>query len=470
MPTAKSPLPPDFAFDEAAIAAAAERLRAAGVADALGVWTDVHGHPKAKVTPISCFEKLCRGAELYTVGAVEGLGLAGPHEDECAAVPDPATAVVCPWDKKKAWMHADLWHHGAPFAGDPRGILKRALDRAASMGLTFHLGIEPEFYVLREDAETGRLVPITSTRFEGPNACYDLRATVESDPFLAPMARHLEDLGWGLYSYDQECGRGQHEFDFGHADALTSADRLVFFRFLASEVARSIGAVAVFEPKPFADDFRSGAHFNMSLVDGNGVNLFDREARGTGDLAATHGLPLPDAAYHFTAGLLKHAAAITAVGCPAYNSYQGLIAQGALSDFSWAPVIQAYGDNNRSAMVRAPLNRPCIENRAVDVSVNPHLAAALMLHAGLDGIEQGLDPGSPFNTDLYRFDKQELRARGVHTLPPTLLHAIDAFEADPISELAFGSYKQTFLAFGHKRWERAFFAVDPPRAPAPAAG
>ena len=149
--TAKAPLPAGHRFDDAAIAAAKQRLLEAGVTDALGVWTDVHGHPKAKVTPIGCFEKLCRGAELYTVGAVEGLGLAGPHEDECAAVPDPATAVVCPWDPSKAWLHADLWHHGVPYAGDPRGILKRALDRAASMGLRFHLGIEPEFYVLRPD-------------------------------------------------------------------------------------------------------------------------------------------------------------------------------------------------------------------------------------------------------------------------------------------------------------------------------
>ena len=201
----------------------------------------------------------------------------------------------------------------------------------------------------------------------------------------------------------------------------------------------------------------------MSLVDEEGRNLFDAE-NGTGDLANKHGLPLPDAAYFFTAGLLHHAAAITAVGCPTFNSYQGLVAQGALGDFSWAPVLVAYGDNNRSAMVRAPLNRPCVENRAVDISVNPHLAAALMLHAGLDGLEQKLDPGEPFNTDLYRFGKKELKERGVHTLPPTLLHALDAFEADPITEQAFGSYKDTFLAFGHKRWEEAFFRVDPPQA------
>lgn len=466
MPTSKSPLPPDHAFDEAAIAAAASRLREAGVTRATGVWTDIHGAPKAKLTPISCFEKLCRGAELYTVGAVEGLGLAGPHEDECAAVPDLTTSspVICPWDPTSAWLHADLWHHGVPYAGDPRGILRRAIDRAASMGFTLHLGIEPEFYVLEEDPDTGALVPLASTRFSGPNACYDMRSTVESDVFLSPMARHLEALGWGLYSYDQECGRGQHEFDFGHADALTSADRLVFFRFLAEEVARSIGARALFTAKPFADDFRSGAHFNMSLVNEAGLNVFDSAQSGPGELAGRHGLPLPDAAYHFTAGLLAHAGAITAVACPTHNSYQGLLAQGALADFSWAPVLVAYGDNNRSAMIRAPLNRPCIENRAVDMSVNPHLAAAIMLHAGLDGIERKLDPGEPFNTDLYQFDQRQLKARGVRSLPPTLLHALDAFEEDPISETAFGSYKETFLAFGHRRWQKGFYAVEPPKA------
>ncbi len=456
----KRTVPADWSPDAGLVAKTKAQLEAAGVTRCLAAWTDVYGAPKAKVTPVSCFEKMCAGAELYTVGAVEGMGLNGPHEDECAAVPDLAAGVtVCPWDPQTAWLHADLYYHGAAYPNDPRRILRRAMDRAKTMGLSFNLGIEPEFYLFKIDETTGQPAPPTPTAFKGPNACYDVQLTAETLPALAEIGDHLERLGWGLYSYDQECGRGQHEFDFGYTDALTSSDRLVFFRQLVKHVATQHGLVASFMPKPFADDFRSGAHFNMSLEDASGTNVFVLNDGDTHPLADAHGLPMTATAYHFAAGLLAHAGAITAAACSTYNSYQGLIARGALGDFSWAPVLVTYGHNNRSSMLRCPLNRPCIENRAVDMAVNPYLAAALMLHAGLDGIEQKLDPGAPFNNDLYRFNREELKERGVHTLPPTLLHALEAFEADPLVEKALGSYKDIYLAHKRTEWERGFYPV-----------
>lgn len=460
---AKLTVPPGFAPDAGRVSELRKRFEAAGVKHCFAAFTDIYGAPKAKATPFSVFEKMCKGAELYTVGAVEGLGLAGPHEDECAAVPDLNTGIVLPWDSTKAWFHADLYHHGQAYANDPRRILRSAMDRSEALGYTFNLGIEPEFYLYQDDPETGELRPITTTKYHGPNACYDLQLTTESLAFLEPMTEYLEHLGWGLYSFDQECGQGQHEFDFGYTDALTSADRLIFFRMMAKHVAQQLGAVATFMPKPFAHDFRSGAHFNMSLADaGSGENVFVLNTPGAEDeaWAGRYGLPLSKIGYHFIAGLLKHAGAITAVACSTYNSYQGLIAQGALGDFSWAPVMQTYGHNNRSAMLRAPLNRPCVENRAVDMSVNPYLAAALMLHAGLDGIEQQLDPGEPINNDLYQLNKQQLADHGIHTLPPTLLHALDAFEQDPLVESALGSFKEIYLEHKTKEWEQAFYPVN----------
>lgn len=459
---AKLTVPPGFSPDAARVAEWRKRFESAGVKHCFAAFTDIYGAPKAKATPLSVFEKMCHGAELYTVGAVEGLGLAGPHEDECAAVPDLDTGIVLPWDSTKAWFHADLYHHGQAYANDPRRILRNAMDRAKDLGLTFNLGIEPEFYLYQIDPETGQATPITKTKYHGANACYDLQLTTESLPFLEPMTEYLEQLGWGLYSFDQECGQGQHEFDFGFTDALTSSDRLVFFRMMAKHVASQLDAVATFMPKPFAHDFRSGAHFNMSLADvasGDNIFVFDEKKSADTQWANRYGLPLSKASYHFIAGLLKHANAITAVACSTYNSYQGLVAQGALGDFSWAPVMQTYGHNNRSAMLRAPLNRPCVENRAVDMAVNPYLAAALMLHAGLDGIEQELDPGEPFNNDLYQLDKRQLAQHGIHTLPPTLLHALEAFEQDPIVDQAFGSFKDIYLDHKTKEWERSFYPV-----------
>ncbi len=367
-----------------------------------GYANPVEGERESDADRVVSVTYMCDGSELYTVGAVEGLGLVGPHEDECAAVPDLDTATILPWDKSQVWFHSDLYYHGEPYRGDPRGVLRRVLERARSMGFVFNLGIEPELYVLRESPD-GTLAPITRTRFRGPNACYDLALATESDAFLAPMVRYMRELGWGLYSYDQECGRGQYEFDFAYSDALTTADRFIFLRFMAKKVAQSVGAVATFMAKPFADDFRSGAHFNMSLADAaTGANVFAPGHDRRNALATRYGVKCSDVALHFVAGLRRHARAITAVTCPSYNSYQGLIAQGDLREFSWAPVLIAWGKNNRSAMLRLPGNRYCVENRAVDMSTNPYLAAAISLSAGLDGIEQQLDPGEPLNDDLYK--------------------------------------------------------------------
>jgi len=454
-------VPAGFRADRARVAALQKRLVSAGVTSCLATFVDIHGVPKAKITPIEAFEHMCDGSELYTVGACEGMGLWGPHEDECATVPDLDTGWILPWDRSKAWFCSDLYHHGEPYPGDARGILRRNLARARELGFRFNLGIEPELYVLRRD-EAGRLAPITRTRFKGPNACYDVTLATESDAFLEPLTRYMRELDWGLYSYDQECGKGQYELDFGYSDALTMADRFTFLRFMARKVADGIGAIASFMPKPFANDFRSGAHFNMSLADvRTGANAFAPDPARPHELASRYGVRCSDLALHFIAGLKAHAAAITAVTCPSYNSYQGLIARGDLADFSWAPVLSAWGKNNRSAMLRLPGNRHCVENRAVDMSVNPYLAAAISLAAGLDGIERQLDPGAPLNDDLYRLGKSELRAHGIGLLPRTLLHALEAFDADPISARALGDgYKAIYLAHKTREWERTFYQVS----------
>jgi glutamine synthetase len=456
----KFAVPEGFAPDPVKVQALKKRLFGEGVRTCLATFVDVYGIPKAKATPIESFEHMCEGSELYTVGANEGLGLAGPQEDECATVPDLDSALVLPWDKSKAWFSSDLYHHGEPYAGDPRGILRRVLRLAADRGFRFNLGVEPEFFVLRQ-GEGGALSPITTTRFRGPNACYDVALVTESDAFLTPMAQYLKELGWGLYSYDQECGRGQYEFDFGYADGLTMADRFVFLRTMVKKVAQSIGAIATFMPKPFSDDFRSGAHFNMSLADvKSGANLFSPGEGRSRKLAARHGVACSDLALHFIAGLKRHARAICAVTCPSYNSYQGLVAQGDLREFSWAPVLIAWGKNNRSAMLRVPGNRYCVENRAVDMSNNPYLAAAISLAAGLDGIEKEMDPGAPLNDDLYKRGTTELKSAGIELLPRTLLHALEAFDADPISSAAFGDfYKSIYLSHKTREWERTFYRV-----------
>lgn len=439
-------------------------LEARGVAYCFATYVDIHGVPKAKAVPIAAFEKMCAGSELFTVGAMEGMGLVGPEKDECAVVPDLDSCIVLPWDGRYAWFSGDLHYHGEPYANCSRVILKRALRKAAAAGYGMNLGVETEFYVFRDPA--GRQ-PLAERRHAGLCPAYDVSQTMQAMPYLDRMVEAMNALGWNVYSFDAEGGHGQHEFDFAYADALVMADRLTFFRFMAKAMAQQMGLYASFMPKPFAGDFRSGAHFNMSLYDiETGENLF---AGAAGDHAARYGIDFPDIGYHFVAGLLRHAAAVTAVTNPTHNSYKGLIAQGRMVDMSWAPVLRAYGKNNRSAMLRLPMNRPCVENRAPDIAGNFYLGAAMSLVAGLEGVRDAADPGAPMNDNLYlqlstATASAHLPAKNGNTverLPRTLIEALEAFEVDPISAEALGEgMREIYLEWKMKEWERDFYMVD----------
>lgn len=447
----------DFQIDKTKVAEIKKKLLDAGVKYCYASYVDIHGVSKAKCTPIDKFEKMCAGSELFTVGALEGMGLTGPQEDECAIVPDLDSCTIFPWDKTQAWFTGELYYHGKPYANDSRVILKRMVDKAAALGYKVNLGIEPEFYLLRRD-EHGKLKTL-GPEYKGVCPAYDLNLTTHVMSTLDRLAGYMEELGWNLYSFDQEGGRGQYEFDFGYADVLTSSDQLTFLRLMIKRLASEIGGVATFMPKPFATEFRSGAHFNISLEEiSTGTNIFAPTAENTGDMAQRYETRFSQDAFHFTAGLLKHAPALTALTCPTYNSYQGLIARGEMADMSWAPVVMAYGRNNRSAMLRLPANRYCIENRAPDMSCNPYLAAAFHIAAGLEGMEQKLDPGAPQNRNAYELGSS-LREQRKQLLPRTLLHALEAFDEDPLVDEVFGDFKEIYLKQKMREWESTFYRI-----------
>jgi glutamine synthetase len=447
-------------YDANLIAETKHELLSKGVQYCLATYVDVHGVPKAKTSPIDTFEKMVRGSELFTVGAMEGMGLVGPQEDECAAVPDLSSMMILPWDKRFAWFASDLHYRGEPYANCSRVLLKRALDSAKQY--TFNIGVEAELYVFRK--ANGSYNAIVDSNYQGICPAYDVDQTIQSVSFLHPMVEHMNELGWGVYSFDQEGGRGQYEFDFAYADALTTCDRLIFLRFMAKQVARSLGAFATFMPKPFSNDFRSGAHFNMSLADKTRkVNVLDPTHGGTGDYARRYNIGFPDIAFHFTAGLLDHAPALTALACPTCNSYKGLISQGDMADMSWAPVLRCYGRNNRSAMLRLPMNRYCIENRSPDISTNFYLTAAFSLAAGMDGVQRAGDPGAPWNENLYELVEGRATASEPmpERLPRTLIEALDAFSADPLVVRSLGEgFRDIYVRQKTKEWNRDFYKVS----------
>jgi glutamine synthetase len=213
-------------------------------------------------------------------------------------------------------------------------------------------------------------------------------------------------------------------------------------------MAKKRGYFATFMAKPFADRTGSGAHFNMSMASlETGENLFDCEADA-------NGLKLSKLGYQFVAGVLKHAHAISAVIAPTVNSYKRLVKRGNMSGFTWAPIHVSFGSNNRTNMLRVPLAGGRVECRAVDMSCNPYLAAALMLAAGLEGIREGLDPGKPHGENMYQHTEDELNAMGVSHLPRSLEEAIDAFEADPLTKDVFGPLMAgAFARFKRDEWE-----------------
>ncbi len=419
------------------VAGVQRRLADAGVRYFFGAYTDIHGVPKAKAVPIGHLADAAAGSELYTVGALEGMGDLGPNEDECSAIPDLDAVTVLPWDHRYAIAPVNLYRGGRPYPFDFRHILQRQAAAAADLGFRCDLGVEPEVYVLRRGPDGGLAPFVPQDSVNVPTRGYDLETTMLADGFLEPMVSYLDELGWDVYSFDHEGGAGQYEFDFGFTDVVASADRMLLFRLMCKHVARTLGCVATFMPKPFQASFGSGAHFNVSLADlDTGTNLFARPGPD----------PYSDLALQFTAGVLAHGAALTAVLAPTVNSYKRLLPRGLMNEISWAPVYRAYGHNNRTLMCRLPANRRCLEVRVADSAVNFHLGAALTLAAGLDGIRQGLKPGEPVNYDTYSRSEARLAADGVHRLPTDLGAAVEAFRRDELMAEVLGTAVHTGYA------------------------
>ena len=442
------------------IARLEKSLAEKGVKYCLAAYVDLHGIPKAKSVPIGHFARMMRGSELFTGAALDGLGQ-GPDDDELALYPDPRALTVLPWRPEVAWAPGNLCYHEKPWPMCARNVLQRQIDRLAKRGLGLNLGVECEIFLVRREGD--RIRPANPLDVL-PKAAYDIVGLLENMPWLDEVVGYMDELGWEVHSFDHEDANSQFEFDFAYADVMTMADRFVLWRLMMKEVSRRHGWEATFMPKPYADRTGSGAHFNMSLRDlKTGRNV-------SGDGTDRRGCGLSRLAYQFLAGILRHAPAIVATTCPIVNSYKRLIKTGSMTGFTWAPIFISYGGNNRTHMMRVPMVRPQIEGataahkgtylsgariecRAVDPSLNPYLGAAMMLAAGLEGIEQDLDPGDPLNINMYELSDAELARRGVRSLPRTLLEAVEAFAADPLSKSTFGEdLYRSFVEVKQREW------------------
>jgi glutamine synthetase len=428
------------------VAALQEDLRQRGVKYVIGAYVDIHGAQKAKVVPLAHLGHMAAGSERYTGYALDGLGQE-PNEDEIASVPDLTHVIQLPWEPKIAWAPADLTFGEQPYPLSTRVALKQQIAKAADMGFGLNLGVECEIFLLKQEADGSLHTPDPNDKLIKP--CYDVRGFISNFSWLDKMASVIDDLGWDLYSFDHEDACGQFEFDFTYADALTTCDRMTFFRMMAKHYAEEEGLIATMMPKPFADRTGNGAHFNMSLRDlESGVNLFACDPKDD-----PRGLGLTETGYHFIGGVLKHGRALCAAFAPTVNSYKRLIRQGGMATFSWAPVFNSFGSNNRTNSVRVPAGGGRCESRNADGSVNPYLASALVLAAGLEGVREKIDPGQPNEDNLYELSEAQRAERGIEFLPQTLQEAVAAFAADPLVEATLGkALRDEFIRYKSAEW------------------
>jgi len=447
--------------DKKRVNEAKAKLEKAGVKYILSCWIDLLGIPKTKPIPISEFELLCAGkGPQFAVHSVSFVPELGPNDSDQIPVPDLDSLMICPWDKTCAWVFSDLWWEDKPYNLCPRQTLKRAVKNAEDAGYRAFCGIEPEFIAMRwENGQPVKAIdddplPGQGVRPRRQAFGYDVEYSIDSMEFLGDMIDTLNDLGWGLKDVVCEGAYSQFELDFTYTNVLQMADRLVFLRILLKEIAKNHGMFVTFMPKPTIGDWRSGAHINFSLTStANSKNIFEGK---NGKFS--------DAAYHAVGGLIKHGTEITAVACSTVNSYNGLVPvvggfEGGVH--TWAPTQMAYGDNNRSCMLRLPQNRFCIENRAADMCMNPYLSLALTTAAAIDGIKNKIDPGKPLNVNLYTLSPEEIKASKIKSLPRNLLEAIEKLQHDDFAKEVLGeSMLNQFFAYKMDEWDRYHQAVS----------
>ena len=408
------------------------------------------GAPKAKLVPATHLDDMAAEGAGFAGFAAGNMGQ-GPHDPDMLNIPDFDSLTPVPWRPNMAWVAGNIEVEGEPFDYCPRTILRRQLERARAQGYTFKVGVEAEFILLRK-TDDGQYVPSDPLDIlEKP--CYDLVTLNRNLDLMTTLIRYMQELGWDPYANDHEDANCQFEVNWRYADALTTADRHTFFRWMVKTIAEQNGMMATFLPKPFDHLTGSGAHYHMSLWDEDGTaNLFGDEGDPSG---------LSTIARHFMGGILHHARALVAVNAPLVNSYKRLVRGAPRSGATWAPVYVTYGGANRTQMIRIP-DGGRIENRSVDGAANPYLACAAMLAAGLDGIANEIDPGKRNDDNLYEVPEEELRARDIHFLPSTLKDACDWLEGDEVVREALGTeYADYYIACKRAEWNEYHTTVTP---------
>ncbi|MCT4372080.1 type III glutamate--ammonia ligase [Yangia mangrovi] len=412
----------------------AEFARARGVKYFMISYTDLFGGQRAKLVPAQAIADMQEDGAGFA-GFATWLDLTPAHPD-MLAVPDPEAAIQLPWKPEVAWVPANCVMEGDDVAQAPRNVLRKLVAEAASEGLRVKTGIEAEFFLLTPEGDQ-----ISDPFDTAEKPCYDQQAVMRRYDVIAEICDYMLELGWGPYQNDHEDANGQFEMNWEFADALTTADRHSFFKFMVKSVAEKHGLRATFMPKPIEGLTGNGCHAHISVWDTEGkVNAF-------ADLGKDLGLS--DQGRHFLGGIMKHAEALAAITNPTVNSYKRINAPRTTSGATWAPNTVTWTGNNRTHMVRVP-GPGRFELRLPDGAVNPYLLQAVIIAAGLSGIRSKADPGKRHDIDMYA---EGHLVTDAPRLPLNLLDAVRAYDADAeLKEMMGAEFSASYTKMKMQEW------------------
>ena len=397
-------------------------------------FVDLFGVLRSKLVPTRAIKEMQEAGAGFA-GFAAWLDMS-PADSDMFGIPDPDSLIQLPWNKEVGWLASDLWMNGKPVEASPRVMLKNQIKKLKKKGLQMKSGVECEYFLISTDGNS-----IADPRDTQSKPCYDQSALMRRYDLIKEICDCMIEMGWGPYQNDHEDANGQFEMNWDYDDCLVTADRHTFFKFMVKTIAEKHGLRATFMPKPFENLTGNGCHAHISVWDKSGkVNAFADDKNELG---------LSGKGYNFLGGIMKHATAMAAITNPTVNSYKRINAPRTTSGATWAPNTVTWTGNNRTHMVRVP-GPGRFELRLPDGATNPYLLQAVIIAAGIHGLEINAEPGKRYDIDMYA---EGYKVKGAPKLPLNLLDALRIFDRDKALKDSLGvEFSNAFLKLKHEEW------------------
>ena len=397
-------------------------------------FTDLFGAQRAKLVPAEAISEMQKDGAGFA-GFATWLDMSPAHPD-MLAVPDARSVIQLPWKREVAWVAANCVMEGQPVAQAPRNVLLKQINAASEQGLFIKTGIEAEFFLLNADGSG-----ISDNLDTSIKPCYDQQAIMRRYDVIAEICDCMLEMGWQPYQNDHEDANGQFEMNWEFDDALNTADKHSFFKFMTKSIAEKHGFKATFMPKPIEALTGNGCHAHISA--------WDKGAKNNKFADKTDEVGLSELGLNFLGGLMEHATSLVAITNPTVNSFKRINAPRTQSGATWAPNTATWSGNNRTHMVRVPAPGR-FELRLPDGAANPYLLQAVIIAAGIDGINNRTNPGKRLDIDMYA-DSQKMRS--VKKLPLNLLDALRVFERNKVLKQSLGEeFSEAYISLKEDEW------------------